>query len=852
MANTLNVTLTATDAMSSVITGAVRAATLQANLLASAFKGAAQLAGSAFGKFSEMVKSAADSEVDLIASTGALQGVLGTSFADSLKYAKQLGAQFSQMGSELPGTAEDFAQIGRILTDDLAGAFKRVDGSFDKVGFEEKLMGITRGVGVLAQAAKTSATEAGFAIQRVIGGDANSLKLLFFDKNPFVKNYIVNTLKEQGKTLAEWGSLTQQARLEIVQAALDKAAGPDVIKALQSTVDGIMSSWKSQVFDPSVGALGMLRSLASRGGQTALDGLRKVLQATEGLFSQLAEAWPFKVDLMVALFDGLSGIAKGIDWLTSRVADYLGAFHEGASRWEAFSGMLKRAMKGMEFENALKQFSSSIAGVMGKVDFRAVLTVFPSVFTKLLATFSAVIAGGANALITGANTILGNWSMWGQLGVTLGNVIGRGVAGVLTLLTKLDWGGLVMAGLKAIPAALTATMGIIVGVVSGLIQGLAPTVQSALSGITGVLAGVAKSCATALGQAFESVTTAVRAAFSNLVGSVMPALTSFASSLTDSIRNFFQGVVQQFQSTLSNLASSALSAVGVGAAPAAATTTTPPAAAATTTTTPPATTAAATTNPPSTLGVAPPGNGAAPGWTGWFSRSVSNVLNASTGYTPHAILANYLGDSSNQSRVNSRQVTYASTGYTSYKEVANYLGNSSQVTYASAGLAGQNRVAIPSKPLPMLVKAAQQTGVNVASLLAAVVAERQNSPVNSHIVVANSSETILTAAQTKAVFMQPVFKANVGLRMVGPVNRGGIAKPALMAAVGLGVKAGSQTYPQAAQPITVRNTNAFGGTTTMSPNITVNINGANSDPNTIATMVVAELDNWLRRAELKL
>lgn len=823
MANTLNVTLTATDAMSSVITGAVRAATLQANLLASAFKGAAQLAGSAFGKFSEMVKSAADSEVDLIASTGALQGVLGTSFADSLKYAKQLGAQFSQMGSELPGTAEDFAQIGRILTDDLAGAFKRVDGSFDKVGFEEKLMGITRGVGVLAQAAKTSATEAGFAIQRVIGGDANALKLLFFDKNPFVKNYIVNTLKEQGKTLAEWGSLTQQARLEVVQAALDKAAGPDVIKALQSTVDGIMSSWKSQVFDPSVGALGMLRTLASRGGQTALDGLRKVLQATEGLFSQLAEAWPFKVDLMVALFDGLSGIAKGIDWLTSRVADYLGAFHEGANRWEAFSGMLKRAMKGLEFESALKQFSSSIAGVMGKVDFQVVLKVFPAVFTKLLATFSAVVVGGANALIAGANTILGNWSMWGQLGVTLGNVIGRGVAGVLTLLTKLDWGGLVMAGLKAIPAALTAAMGIIVGVVSGLIQGLAPTVQSALSGITGVLAGVAKSCATALGQAFESVTTAVRAAFSNLVGSVMPVLTSFASSLTDSIRNFFQGVVQQFQSTLSNLASSALSAVGVGAAPAAATTTTPaPATTAAATTATTATTATAT--PPSTLGTPPPGNGAAPGWTGWLSRPISSVLNANT-----------------------------------------------SVTYASAGLAGPNRVAVPNKPLPALVNEAQQSGVNVPSLLAAVVAERRNSPVNSHIVVANSSETVLTAAQTKAVFMQPVFKANVGLRMGGPVNRvsitkpvsavaglgvkvnrASITKPALTAAAGLGVKTATQTYQPTAQPIAIRSATAVGNTTTVSPNITVNINGANSDPNTIATMVVAELDNWLRRAELKL
>lgn len=832
MANTLNVTLTATDAMSSVITGAVRAATLQANLLASAFKGAAQLAGSAFGKFSEMVKSAADSEVDLIASTGALQGVLGTSFADSLKYAKQLGAQFSQMGSELPGTAEDFAQIGRILTDDLAGAFKRVDGSFDKVGFEEKLMGITRGVGVLAQAAKTSATEAGFAIQRVIGGDANALKLLFFDKNPFVKNYIVNTLKEQGKTLAEWGSLTQQARLEVVQAALDKAAGPDVIKALQSTVDGIMSSWKSQVFDPSVGALGMLRSLASRGGQTALDGLRKVLQATEGLFSQLAEAWPFKVDLMVALFDGLSGIAKGIDWLTSRVADYLGAFHEGASRWEAFSGMLKRAMTGLEFENALKQFSSSIASVMGKVDFRAVLTVFPSVFTKLLATFSAVIAGGANALITGANTILGNWSMWGQLGVTLGNVIGRGVAGVLTLLTRLDWGGLVMAGLKAIPAALTATMGVIVGVVSGLIQGLAPTVQVALSGITGVLAGVAKSCAAALGQAFESVTTAVRAAFSNLVGSVMPALTSFASGLTDSIRNFFQGVVQQFQSTLSNLASSALSAVGVGAAPAA--TTTAPPATTTTTTAPPATPAAATTNPPSTLGVAPPGNGAAPGWTGWFSRSTSSVLNSSTSRSTSSVLN-------------------ASTGYSSYKGVVNYLGaipSSSHVTYASAGLAGPNRVAVPNKPLPALVYAAQQSGVNVASLLAAVVAERRNSPANSHIVVANSSETVLTAAQTKAVFAQPVFKANVGLHMGGPVNQVGITKP--VAAAALGVKAASQTYQPTTQPIAIRSAAPVGNATSITPNITVNINGANSDPNTIASMVVAELDNWLRRAELKL
>jgi len=273
MQNVVNVLLTASDQMSGVIQGAVRSATLQANMLSNAFSIAGDLAGKAFSTFGTMVTTAAASETDLIASTGALAAVLGQPFEKAFEYSKQLNTQFSKMGNDLPGTTEDFAQIGRILTDDLASAFKHVDGSFDKVGFEGKLFAITRGVGVLAQAAKTSATEAGFAIQRVAAGDANALKLLFFDKNPFVKNFIVKSLTEQGKQLSDWSKLTQESRLDILEKALNAAASPEVIDKLTRTVDGIMAAWQSSVFDPSVGALGMLRQLASRGESQRWTGL---------------------------------------------------------------------------------------------------------------------------------------------------------------------------------------------------------------------------------------------------------------------------------------------------------------------------------------------------------------------------------------------------------------------------------------------------------------------------------------------------------------------------------------------------------------------------------------------------
>jgi hypothetical protein len=807
---------------------------MQAQLLGNAFSAAGELAGKAFSTFGDMVRTAAGSETDLIAATGALQSVLGGTFGEAFEYSKKLNAEFSKMGAELPGTAENFASIGRILSDDLANSFKRVDGSFDKVGFEEKLMTITRGVGVLSQAAKTSAFEAGFAIQRVIAGDANALKLLFFDKNPVIKNQIVNGLKEQGKSLKDWAKLTQQARLDMVAAALNSAAGPEVIDKLQNSVEGITSGWQSKIFDPTVGALGMLRSLSSRGTRSALDAFRELLTTTDTFMKELGAIWPFKVDIMVSLYDGFSYLNKLVSVATGVVM-----------------GVGEELRKGIGGLPALRKGFGAIPNELGRlVGGLKFSDVFSNVLKNVSWFFSiaaSVFGKALNSGLVSVNSALSDLTLGPKVGLALGEFVGRGVGIVLKFLLTTNWGAVFQILLKLLPQVMSAAMGAAVGLVTGLVSQLAPLVRAAGGGILAGLSGLASAISetfsnigaqvlppvmafvsraiSALQQVWSRLSSAVADIFSGIFDSAKSAMGNFTSGFTGAVQEFFTNFLSQVKNVLTNALSGAMSSVGsvlgsvttavgnaansaLAGATAAVTGATTPSAASTTTTTPvtatTSTTAGSPSNPP------PTDIGGPAGWTGWLPSYLGqNIFNSA--YAHYAGAKELVNSWVNGQVVSSAYVENFAENFAE-NSTQNLQNNSETVKTAAFG----HNPMFRGGSLSLALTQAYQAGVNVPAILQASVAEKRNAPSGSMLIVANTTETILTKQQAQTVF------GKVGTAFSG-------TQPVVLAGA------------QGSQKVVGQAPNV---------NISVNISGA-GDVQAVANAVIAQLDYYLTKAELK-
>lgn len=561
--NVVNVLLSAQDNMSPVIERAVRAGTLQAALLGAAFNAAAGLAQNAFGKFTSAVSEAAASQGDLITSAGALRAVIGGSFDAAYDYAGRLNEQFARLGAQLPGTAEDFAQIGRTLTDNVATAFQAVDGSFDKVGFEDRLTSITQSVGVLAAASKTAATEAGMAIARVLDGDSGAFKLLLFDKNPVVKSQITKALAAMGKDLKDWGTLTQQMRLELLDKALTAAAGPEVIDKLQNTVDGILSSWKSNVFDPTVGTFGMLRKLAERGGSTALDALQGVLVQTEQLFEELRILWPFKRDPMVALFDAFNTLTKWLSAATGIVEAINVNLAEGRGLqgvYEAF-GAIPSVLAG-----AVKSWVGKLGSV--QVDTGAAAQLLSDLLKRVMTETPKIAAWVSGSLIAGVNRgmqllvkFLENVK-WVELGVVAGETLGRTLVNVVANLAKLDWGGVARTVGTALMGAYFGLMGVIVGLFKGVLQAAAPLASAATSQVgqwlgsmwQGITSGV-KGLASAVGETVTNLARQAAAGARTALGGLLGALRSWFEGVLNSVNSALNGLIPRVTGEVSNFVS---------------------------------------------------------------------------------------------------------------------------------------------------------------------------------------------------------------------------------------------------------------------------------------------------------
>lgn len=592
MASRIDVTLNGIDNLSSVLRGASMAGTVMGNAISGAMGLVGNAVSGAVGKMQSLVSSASDAQTDMISFSGSMQAMLGGSFGDATLYADKLNAKFVQMGATLPGVTSDYATIARTIGDDVGNALKGLDGSLNKDAFESKLLEMSRGVGILSQAAKTSASEAAFAIQRVMNGDKNAFKLLFFDKNPVIKGQVEKFLASEGKTLENWTEMTTKDRIDILNKALGKAASPEMIAALSKTAAGKYAEWETTLFDPTTGLLGFMRKVESRGQQTAMDAIYKLMDSTENAFTSIAALFPFKVDVMAGIIDALTSVSGMMDTVANGFKG-LDLNNLQNSLSSGINGMFV-ALQGFDFSPLGHTIGKTISGMLTTGVDIAVGMLGGTNFEGVLAGLSVI----GNNLVTGFDAMVR--ALQSGIGARLADVSGT----VMTMLATMDWTSVIaglgevstrmVTGLYSLTQSLAGALGEGVSTMANAVTQAATGADwtsigvsasnAFASAITGVIGTVVKFIAsTDWGAVYNAVTAlrdglleAFRAAIINLGTALASAVANGIGSLASAVAGYLQNAFAQAMSSVS-------------AAPAPATPTAPATPAPTTTPTTPGT-----------------------------------------------------------------------------------------------------------------------------------------------------------------------------------------------------------------------------------------------------------------------
>jgi uncharacterized protein YqgV (UPF0045/DUF77 family) len=520
MSSSVDVTLNGIDNLSGVLARASAAGTAMGNVLTAAMSTVGNVVGGALTKVNSLVGEAMNVQNSMIATAGSTQALLGGSFKEATEYAEKLSIAFTEMGAKLPGTTQDYKDIGATISDDVGGAFKDLTGALDKPAFEKALLEMTQGVGILAQTAGTAAGEAAFAIARVVNGDKNAFKLLFFDKNPVIKNQVEKFLEAEGKTLEGWTEMTSKERILILNKALGKAASPEMVAALGKTASGKLAEWETALFDSSTGLIGFLRKVETRGGQTALDALYTLMDKTQIAFESMAARFPFKFDVMEAIIDGMTAVGA--------LMDGVGGFFKGnnlgaiGTRITAELTKVFSAVQSLDFQaiggnvatglqDILSKAGNALKALLSGLDIKGAFIGITDVASKLTqgighmtSTMAANLGDGIN-VSTAAIIRAAKGANWTEIGTrasgAFANAISAVIKTVVTLIASTNWQQ-VFEAVKALAEGLQqALRAAIVNLGSAMVTAVASGIGQIVSAVSGYLQQAFASAVSAIGGA---------------------------------------------------------------------------------------------------------------------------------------------------------------------------------------------------------------------------------------------------------------------------------------------------------------------------------------------------------------
>jgi len=520
--------------------GQINSNVLSANLLSSAITSGMRLAGDAVSSFSDKLKESADLQLTNTSVASTFAALTGKSFESGTEFASKMSEQISLLAGKLPGANSEYRAIAARITDSVLPAFQDLNGVLDQQNFEKGLLNITKGLGVLSTASKTTSENTALFARRFLSGDADGrLKILEFSQNnPAFLALVDKYMKESGTKLSDYSRKGREALLEKVTQQL---VTPEVIKAASSSVSGLIESLKANLFDATTGLFGLSRDLdLKKAGQqsafTALNESLSLLIGNDGLFNTIAQTLTNLGisfgDPMVALRNSILGFNQDIIAITSffkglnstNIDSAIGQFVNQIGEWTI--GFLN--------VNALVSFANTI-------DWTSIFKSLGIVLANIVNTLSTVIAG----------------IDYGQLAILVGKILVGMFQGVGKFLSNLNWITVLEGVGILLTTAFTYSLGVALAGIALSIGAIPIAIGVASLALVSIIAANWNDLGLAIGYTWDTSVVPVVMGFINGVGSLWNDLLSSVRSkwdqITNTIMGFFDAIGKMFNDIIQKI-----------------------------------------------------------------------------------------------------------------------------------------------------------------------------------------------------------------------------------------------------------------------------------------------------------
>lgn len=388
------------------LVGSITRGVLQANLLTAGFSAIATQAQKAVGAIQSGIAEATNIQGEQVNAAATFAALSGTKYEQAVEIIENLNNRLAKSAMALPGATQEYKALATTIQDNVLEAFKGLNGEVDLQGYEDAVASISESFGALTANSTKNFGNTAMSLSSALGGASMSQlrTYMFFEQNAAILNDIGKRLEKLGaSTLAD---LDIKARVKLLEDVGKKFITEDFKKAAGESVDGLMQSFKSMLFDPSSGIFGLMQDLdPAKGTQSAFTAYNDALNALIG------------EDGLLGMNGPLAAIASvlGIDKLA-----YL----------KTVQAAFQKATVGIE---ALSQFMFNIAGMLDQgVDMRQMIVenlgnIRTRIGDWLGRTLLSASAAVADAMGTAAD-FLGDQP--------IGEVLGSMVAGVLDALRR--------------------------------------------------------------------------------------------------------------------------------------------------------------------------------------------------------------------------------------------------------------------------------------------------------------------------------------------------------------------------------------------------------------------------------
>ena len=360
------------------LTGAMTAGVFQANLLGMALLKVQQAAGFINGKFDE----AKGLQLNNIQAATTFSSLAGKTYQEGVDFIESLNNRLAKSAAILPGATQDYKSLAVAIQDNVLEAFKSANG-LDMKGFEDSVASLSESFGALGAGGGLHNSLTQLALTNALGGQSTVQlrQLAFFQQNQNILNEIDKRLKVLNKNTL--GDLNIKDRVKLLEQVGKKFITEDFKREASMSVDGLMQAFKSTLFDPSTGILGLMRDLRpnEKGTQSAFKAMNEALIeliGENGVFNQVGKllqaAGVQLLDPMEVLKTGADTLASSLRWVNRTLSfatsflEFTGSIEETLNQLPSIMGIsgitpaTLAATLGKGFRSCLAQLELTLGG----------------------------------------------------------------------------------------------------------------------------------------------------------------------------------------------------------------------------------------------------------------------------------------------------------------------------------------------------------------------------------------------------------------------------------------------------------------------------------------------------------